>query len=112
MFLQLHEREEKERRLALAKKLLQAAEHPKPKIIPPRLVITAPRPPAIASESPQPARGVYRERVSPPGEQWFKIVLSSGKIGLVYLPDELVDDALVENLWQRLERRDPILKII
>lgn len=54
-----------------------------------------------------PVRGVYEEEVAPPGEHWYKIVLSSGKVGIVHLPDELVDEDLAENLWKRLDAKDP-----
>lgn len=53
-----------------------------------------------------PERGVYRERIAPPGEQWYKIVTSTGKVGMVHLPDELCDPGLEENLWKRLDAKD------
>jgi hypothetical protein len=53
-----------------------------------------------------PARGVYREKISPPGEQWYKVVTSAGKVGIVHLPEELCDPALEENLWKRLDAKD------
>lgn len=54
------------------------------------------------------ARGVYEEEVAPPGEHWYKIVLSSGKVGLVHFPDELVDAGLIDSLRHRLDARDPV----
>lgn len=53
-----------------------------------------------------PTRGVYRDRVAPPGEQWYKIVTSDGKVGMVHLPIELCDPSLEENLWKRLDALD------
>ncbi len=59
-------------------------------------------------------RGVFEEEIAPPGERWFKVVTSTGKVGTVHLPAELVDPPLLENLWRRLDRLDPerILKVI
>lgn len=51
-------------------------------------------------------RGVYREKISPPGEQWYKVVTSTGHVGIIHLPDELCDPALEENLWKRLDAKD------
>lgn len=83
MFIQMQDREDRERRLALAKR-----------------------------EQARPERGVYRDDLAPAGWRWFKIVTASGKVGIVHLPDELVDAAFTENLWRRLEARDPVLKIV
>lgn len=47
------------------------------------------------------APGVYREEIAPPGEQWFKIVMPSGTVGIVHFPDELCDSGLQANLWKR-----------
>lgn len=53
-------------------------------------------------------RGVYEEEIAPPGEHWYKVVLSSGKVGLVHFPDELVDAQLVGTLRMRLDAKDPV----
>lgn len=53
-----------------------------------------------------PGRGVYRDRIAPPGEQWYKIVTSTGAVGVVHLPVELCDHGLEENLWRRLDAFD------
>lgn len=55
-----------------------------------------------------PKRGVYEEEITPPGERWFKIVLSSGKVGLVHFPDELVDAQFIDSLRIRLDAKDPV----
>lgn len=59
-------------------------------------------------------RGVYEDEIAPPGWRWFKVVTSSGKVGMVLFPEELVDPDLTENLWKRLDARDPArhLKVI
>lgn len=59
-----------------------------------------------AGQDAPPARGVYRERIAPPGEQWYKVVTSTGKVGIVHLPEELCDPGLEENLWKRLDAKD------
>lgn len=58
-----------------------------------------------------PARGVFEEEVTPPGERWFKVVTSSGKVGTVHLPAELVDPSLIPNLLKRLNELDPQRKL-
>lgn len=58
-------------------------------------------------ESPK-TRGVYVEEICPADERWFKIVLSNGKVGMVHFPAELCDDSLMENLWRRLDAKDPV----
>lgn len=58
-----------------------------------------------------PVRGVYEEEIAPPGERWFKVVTSSGKVGTVHLPAELVDPAFAENLKRRLDALDPARKL-
>jgi hypothetical protein len=35
------------------------------------------------SKGPSNDRGVYVEEIAPPGEHWYKIVLSNAKIGIV-----------------------------
>jgi len=55
----------------------------------------------------KPLRGVYEEEIAPPGEHWYKVVLSSGKVGLVHFPDELCDEATEERLWAQLDEKDP-----
>ena len=54
------------------------------------------------------ARGVYVEEIAPPGEHWYKVVLSSGKVGIVHLPDELVDDRTLDAIWHTLDAHDPV----
>ena len=49
--------------------------------------------------------GVYEEEIHPPGEHWYKIVMPSGKIGTLHLPDELWDEDVVESLWKRFEKK-------
>jgi DNA-binding Xre family transcriptional regulator len=73
-------------------------------VVPPRVVHENTKlPPPLPVQS----RGVYTEEIAPPGETWYKIVLSSGKVGIVHFPNELVDSGLLENLWRRLDARDP-----
>lgn len=52
-------------------------------------------------------RGVYVEATCPAGERWYKLVTSTGRVGLVHLPEELCDETLEENLWRRLDAKDP-----
>jgi hypothetical protein len=52
-----------------------------------------------------PAPGVYEEDIHPPGEHWYTILMPSGNIGTVRLPDELWDEAVVSNLWKRYEAK-------
>lgn len=60
-----------------------------------------------------PDPGVYQEDIAPPGEQWFKIVMPSGRVGIVHFPDELCDMALLPNLWRRFHAKTRrALKII
>jgi len=74
-------------------------------VVPPRVVReNAPPPP---SEQ-RPERGVYIEDIPAPGETWYKLVLSNGKVGIVHLPNELVDSGLYQNLCRRLEMKDPV----
>lgn len=61
-------------------------------------------------ESPK-TRGVYVEEICPAGERWYKLVTSSGKVGMVHFPLELCDDALMENLWRRLDAKDPVRRL-
>jgi hypothetical protein len=59
-------------------------------------------------KSPPKDRGVYVEEIAPPGEHWYKFVLSNGKIGTVHLPDELVDSSVLdEYLRCLLDTIDP-----
>jgi len=74
---------------------------PRPKD-PPRPRRLPPAPPL------KPKRGVYEDDIVPPGERWFKVVTSSGKIGRIELPEELIDPSFEENLWRRLDARDPV----
>lgn len=59
----------------------------------------------------QPSRGVFEEEIAAPGERWFKVVTSSGKVGIVHLPAELVDASLIPNLLKRLNNLDPERKL-
>jgi hypothetical protein len=59
----------------------------------------------------KPLRGVYEEEIAPPGEHWYKVVLSSGKVGLIHFPDELWDTDLGDNLIRRLDAKDPVAKL-
>ena len=52
-------------------------------------------------------RGLFREEIAPPGERWFKIVSSAGKVGLVHLPEELCDEWTEERLWAWLDDKNP-----
>jgi hypothetical protein len=56
----------------------------------------------------RPERGVYLEEIAPTGEHWYKVVLSSGKIGTIRVPDELVDSSFEENLWRQLDAGDAV----
>jgi hypothetical protein len=58
-----------------------------------------------------PARGVYRDDIAPSGERWYKLVTSQGKVGTVHLPAELCDPGLEENLWKRLDAKDPARRL-
>jgi len=59
-------------------------------------------------KSPSNDRGVYVEEIAPPGEHWYKIVLSNAKIGIVHLPDDLVDPTVLdEYLRCLLDTIDP-----
>lgn len=61
-----------------------------------------------ATEPPCPERGVYLEDIPAPGETWYKVVHSSGKVGIIHLPNELVDAGLYQNLCRRLDLLDPL----
>lgn len=52
-------------------------------------------------------RGVYEDDITPAGERWFKLVTSSGKVGSIHLPTELIATDYVEGLWKYLDRMDP-----
>lgn len=85
------------------KKLIESGHRPPPRIVHTNKVADTP-PPTSDSVI---RRGVYEERIVPPGERWFKVVMSDGKIGRVQFPDELVDANFEENLWRRLDAMDP-----
>lgn len=80
-----------------------------PRLPPPRIVSenrvreASPPPPP-----PKPQRGVFEDEIVPDGERWFKVVLSNGKVGTVRFPIELTDPQFTENLWRRLDARDPV----
>lgn len=74
-------------------------------VVPPRIVHQNNSPPPAPAT---PERGVYIEDIPAPGETWYKIVLSNGKVGIVHLPNELVDSGLYENLCRRLDARDSV----
>ncbi|MDB4871982.1 MAG: hypothetical protein JWL97_2986 [Gemmatimonadales bacterium] len=78
-------------------------------VVPPRIVHeNAPPSPPVSAAPSTAERGVYVEEIAPPGETWYKVVLSTGKVGIVHFPDELVDPGLYENLCRRLERKDSL----
>lgn len=52
-----------------------------------------------------PEPGVYEEEIHPPGEHWYKIVMPSGRVGIVHFPDELWDEQLFPNLQRRFEAK-------
>lgn len=52
-----------------------------------------------------PEPGVYEDEICPPGEHWYKILMPSGKVGTVRLPDELWDESLLPNLVRRYEAK-------
>lgn len=52
-------------------------------------------------------RGIYEDDIALPGERWFKIVTSSGKIARLQFPVELIDRRFTENLWRHLDAQDP-----
>jgi hypothetical protein len=78
-------------------------------VAPPRIVHeNSPKPAPAAPAPPPPSlRGVYVEDIPAPGETWYKIVLSNGKVGTVHFPNELVDGGLYANLCRRLDAKDP-----
>lgn len=65
-------------------------------------------PPLTEATAVAPERGVYRNEVSGDGYTSWSIVMANGKAGFIYLPNELVDPLLTENLWQRLDKKDPV----
>jgi hypothetical protein len=52
-----------------------------------------------------PGPGVYEEEIHPPGEQWYKIVMPSGAVGIVHVPDEFWDEDVLLDLQIRFERK-------
>lgn len=56
-------------------------------------------------------RGVYEDDVAPAGQRWFRVVTSSGKVGLVVLPSELVRPDFAAYLWKQLDAVDPERKL-
>lgn len=52
-----------------------------------------------------PEPGVYEDEIHPPGEHWYKILMPSGNVGTVRLPDELWDESLMPNLVRRFEAK-------
>lgn len=52
-----------------------------------------------------PEPGVYEDEIHPPGEHWYKILMPSGKVGTVRVPDELWDESLLPNLVRRFEAK-------
>jgi hypothetical protein len=52
-----------------------------------------------------PGPGVYEDEIHPPGEHWYKILMPSGRIGTVHLPDELWDKDVVDELWRRFDKK-------
>lgn len=58
-----------------------------------------------------PARGVYEDEIAPPDERWFKVVTSSGRVGVVRLPADLVRPGFAAYLWKQLDAVDPERKL-
>ena len=59
-----------------------------------------------------PSAGVYEEEIHPEGEHWVKILMPSGRVGVVKLPDELWDDEVIPSLWRRYyQKTRPRLEI-
>ena len=65
---------------------------------------------ALEFEEPTPpgkvAPGVYADDLAPPDECWWTVVASSGKVGIVHLPLELVDPDLERRLVGWFQSRD------
>lgn len=102
MFIQLHEREEQNRRLRRARALLDARGHTEPV---PRLSspATSPAPEPL----PRTERGVFEDLDAPAGTRMFRLVSSTpGKVGIVMFPAEWVTLNFIENLWRRLDAND------
>lgn len=80
---------------------------PRPTVVPP--AIGRARAAGVLDDEPPPReRGVYLEDIPAPGETWYKMVLSNGKVGIIHLPNELVDAGLYQNLCRRLDQLDPV----
>lgn len=114
MFIQKFEEDDRKRRFDAARRLVREIEEAGSIRPPIKLASTAQ---VIAPASPSsPAlpppntdeRGVYEEDMVSAGERWFKVRMSNGKLGRVQFPEELCDEAMVENLWRRLDAKDPI----
>jgi hypothetical protein len=57
--------------------------------------------------------GVYECEFHPPGEHWYQILLPSGKVGTVNVPDEFWDVDFCARLWRQFYRRvQPRLAIV
>lgn len=54
----------------------------------------------------RPVRGVFEDSVAPADERWWTLVASSGKVGIVHLPAELVDADFERRLCQWFESHD------
>lgn len=55
-------------------------------------------------------RGVFYDSIQPDGEQWWTLVTSSGKVGIVHLPDELVATDTESYLCKLLDSMDPVTR--
>ena len=114
MFIQKFEEDDRKRRLEHARRLMREIEaagaiRPPIKLASSAQVIAPASPSSPALPPPNTdERGVYEEDMVPPGERWFKVRMSNGKLGRVQFPEELCDEALIENLWRRLDVKDPV----
>lgn len=98
MFIELGDREERERRLRRIRKGSMTVQTGNPPVDPPSQPV-----PSVGIK-----RGVYEEEIHPPGEHWYKVVTSLGHIAIVHLPDELWDQNTADNLRRRLDAKDPV----
>lgn len=108
MFIQKFEELDKEWHLRRARAVLAAVS-----------IVPSPEAPEGGIHLTQPAdhgqqtahRGCYEEEIAPVGERWYKVVTSAGKVGIIHLPAELCDDALIENIVRRLDAKDPVRQL-
>lgn len=55
---------------------------------------------------PERRRGVFHDEIAPADERWWTLVASSGRVGIVHLPAELVDADFERRLCDWFEARD------